>query len=197
MRENVRTYQDMERTLENVKKRMEKLERIDKLHDDVTDCMNKDRMYEYYLSQAEVDISKEKIQRLEAEISAEEYRRKETKKDLDAASAEKEQKLQMATSIRLELKQNKEYLALEEQEREKTRLKEEEKQALLEKKELQASVIKALDKVYQLLEVKDINQCIREYREILEKIDMVSDITKAKECAEEVIKYKSEMYGRV
>lgn len=197
LRENVRTYQDMERTLENVKKRMEKLERIDKFHNDVTDCMKKDRMYEYYLSQVEVDISKEKIQKLEAEIRAEEYRCKETKKDLDAASAEKEQKLQMETNIRVELKQNKEYVALEEQEKEKARLKEEEKQVLIEKKELQASVVKALNKVYQLLEVKDINQCVQEYREILEKIDTVSDITEAKQCVEEVIKYKSKMYGRV
>lgn len=197
LRENVRTYQDLERTLENVKKRMDKLERIDKFHSDVTDYMEKDRMYEFYLSQAEVDISKEKIQRLESEIRTEEYRRKETKKDLDAVSAEKEQKLQLATSLRLELKQNKEYIALEEQEKEKARLKEEEKQALLEKKELMASVKKALDRVYQLLEVKDADKCIGEYRETLEKIDGVSDIMKARDCTEKVIKYKGEMYDRV
>ena len=197
LRENVRTYQDLERTLENVKKRMEKLERIDEFHSEVTDCMKKDRMYEFYLSQAEVDISKEKIQRLKSEICTEEYRCKETKKDLDVVSAEKEQKLQLATSLRLELKQNKEYVALEEQEKEKARLKEEEKQALIEKKELHVSVKKALDRVYQLLEIKDVNQCIWEYREILEKIDAVSDITKAKECAESVIKYKSDIYDRV
>lgn len=58
-------------------------------------------------------------------------------------------------------------------------------------------MVKALNKVYQLLEVKDINQCVQEYREILEKIDTVSDITEAKQCVEEVIKYKSKMYGRV
>jgi len=197
LRENVRTYQDLERTLENVKKRMRKLGQIDQLHNDVTDCMKKDRMYEFYLSQAEVDISKEKIRRLGDEIRTEEYRCKETKKDLDAVTAEKEQKLQLATSLRLELKQNKEYIALEEQEKEKARLKEEKKQAVTEKKELQASVKKALDKVYQLLDVKDVNQCIREYRDTLEKIDGISDITKAKECTEKVIKYKSEMYDRV
>lgn len=197
LRENVRTYQDLERTLENVKKRMEKLERIDRFHNDVTDCMKKDRMYEFYLSQAEVDISKEKIQSLEAEIRAEEYRCKEIQKDRDAVVAEKEQKLQLETSLRVELRENKEYIALEEQKKERARLKEEEEQALLEKKELKASVKKALDKVYRLLEVKDVDQCIREYRDLLEKIDAVSDITKAKECTEIAIKYKSEMYDRV
>ncbi len=197
LRENVRTYQDMERTLENVKKRMEKLERIDKFHNDAQDFLKKDKMYEFYLSQAEVDISKEKIQKLEAEIRTEEYRRKETRKDLDAVSAEKEQKLQLETNLRLELKQNKEYIALDEQKKEKARLKEEETQALIEKKELQASVKKALNKVYQLLEVKDIDPCIRTYRERLENIDRVSDIAETKACAENVMKYKSEMYDRV
>ena len=75
LRENVRTYQDLKRTLESVKKRMEKLEKIDHLHSDVEECMRKDSMYEFYLSQADVDISGEHIQSLEREIRTEERRK--------------------------------------------------------------------------------------------------------------------------
>lgn len=197
LRENVRTYQDLERTLENVKKRMEKLERIDKFHHDVKECMRKDRMYEFYLSQAEVDISKEKIQRLEADVRAEEYRGQEIQKNLDAISKEKEQKLQLETNLRLELKQNKDYIALEEQEKEKVRLKDEEKKALLDKKELLDSVKKAIHKVHRLLEVKDVSSNVRKYGDMLEKIDRISDVSQVKMCTESVIKYKVEMYERV
>jgi hypothetical protein len=166
LRENVRTYQDLERTLANVKKRMEKLERIDKFHRDVKECIRKDRMYEFYLSQVEVDISKEKIQRLEDNVRAEKYRGQEIQKNLEAILKEKEQKLQLETNLRLELKQNKDYIALEEQEKEQVRLKEEEKQALLEKKELLDSVKKAIYKVHRLLEVKDVSSCVRKYGDI-------------------------------
>lgn len=197
LRENVRSYQDLQRTLESVKKRMEKLEQIDRFHRDVADGMKKDNMYEFYLSQVEVDISKKLIQRLEAEIKAEEYRGNEVQKDLQATSAEKDQKLELETDLRLELKQNKEYIALEEQQKERDRLKEEEKQALSEKQELKSSIKQSLDKVYKLLEVRDADSCIREYQQMLEKPDLISDVARAKGLTESVIKYKSEMYGKV
>lgn len=197
LRENVHSYQDLKRTLENVKRRMKKLEQIDQFHSETADCLKKDSMYEFYLSQAEVDISKAVIQGLETEIMTQEHSGEEVQKDLEAVSREKERKLQMETDLRLELKQNKEYIALEEQEKEKMRLKEEEKQALLEKRELQDSIKKALNKVYQLLEVKDADGCIKQYRDILENADTAEDIVQAKTVTETVIRYKSEMYDKV
>lgn len=163
LRENVRTYQDLKRTLESVKTRMEKLKRIDKLHSDVKECLRKDSMYEFYLSQADVDISKEKIQRLEKEIKAEERRKVEAERELRSVTAEKNEKSQIERNLRRELEQNQEFIALEEQKKERERLKEDEKQALAEKRELQQSVKKALNAVYRLLEVKDVDVCIREY----------------------------------
>ena len=83
LRENVRTYQDMERTLDSVKKRIFKLEQIEKHHDDVLDCEKKDQMYEFFLQQAQLDITKENIQRAQSEIFSEEYRLKQIKDTLD------------------------------------------------------------------------------------------------------------------
>lgn len=197
LRENVRSYQDLKGTLESVKKRMEKLEQIDKFHGDVRECMKKDDMYEFYLSQAEVNISKERLQKLEERINAETDRSSEVQKDLAAVSAERDQKRRMETDLRLELKQNKEYIALEEQKKELERLKEEERLALAEKKELLYSVKKALEAADKLLEVRDVDFCIREYRNVFERIDGITDIAAAKETTERVIRYKKHMYARI
>lgn len=197
LRENVRTYQDLKRTLESVKKRMEKLEKIDQLHSDVEECMRKDSMYEFYLSQADVDISREHIQSLEREIKAEERRKADTEKELSSVIAERDEKSRMETNLRLELKQNQEFIALEEQKKEKERLQEEEEQALVEKRELQHSVKKALNAVYRLLEVKDVDDCIKEYEQELANLDKAHDIGRIKEITERVIKYKGKMYGKV
>ena len=197
LRENVRSYQDLMRTLESVKKRMEKLEQIDKSHSEVEDYRKKDGMYEFYLSQADVDITKERIERLEAERKAEQYRSSVRQKELAAAEAERDQKLQMETNLRLELKQNKEYLALEEQEKEHKRLKEEEASALQDRKELQKSVKRALNQAYTLLEVKDVDECVREYQRMFERLDQISDVTQAKEITEKVIRYKNATYAKV
>ena len=197
LRENVRSYQELQRTLESVKKRMEKLEQIDKLHDSVEDCMRKDRMYEFYLSQADMDISKERIQRLEREIQTEKEHCSQVQKELQEVLAEKEQKLQIETNLRLELKQNQEFIALEEQKKERERLKESENQALIEKKELLKSTKRALDGVYRLLEIKDVDPCVEEYQKILEILDKTHDIVPAREVTEQVIRYKGDMYGKV
>ena len=197
LRENVRSYQDLKGTLESVKKRMEKLEQIDKFHGDVRECMKKDDMYEFYLSQAEVNISKERLQKLEERINAETDRSSEVQKDLAAVSAERDQKRRMETDLRLELKQNKEYIALEEQKKELERLKEEERLALAEKKELLYSVKKALEAADKLLEVRDVDFCIREYRNVFERIDGITYIAAAKETTERVIRYKKHMYARI
>lgn len=197
LRENVRTYQDLKRTLESVKKRMEKLEKIDSLHSDVKECIRKDSMYEFYLSQADVDISKENIRTLEQEIKAEERRKADAEKELDFVKTEKEEKFQMETNLRLELKQNQEFIALEEQKKERERLKEEEKQALIEKRELQQSVKQALNAVYQLLEVKDVDDCIREYECELTNLEKLHDIIRTKEITENVIRYKGEMFAKI
>ncbi len=197
LRENVRTYQDLKRTLESVKTRMEKLKRIDKLHSDVKECLRKDSMYEFYLSQADVDISKEKIQRLEKEIKAEERRKVEAERELRSVTAEKNEKSQIERNLRRELEQNQEFIALEEQKKERERLKEEEKQALAEKRELQQSVKKALNAVYRLLEVKDVDACIREYERELANLEKTFDVIRTKEITESVIKYKGEMFAKV
>lgn len=197
LRENVRTYQDLERTLESVKKRMSKLEQIEKHHDEVLDCEKKDHMYEYFLQQAQLDITKETVQNTESQIRTEEYRLKEIQNSLAQLEREWTKKQEMETSLRVELKQNKEFLALEEQKKELERLQGEEKSSLEEKRELMRSVRKASDAVGKLLEVSDVDACMREYGDSLKKVENLSDIAEMKQLTEQVIRYKTTMYGKL
>ena len=140
LRENVRTYQELERTLESVKKRMGKLEVIEKYHDEVLACEKKDHMYEYFLQQAELDIIRQTIKITESQMRTEEYRRKEAQEQLEQLGRELESKREMETNLRVELKQNREFLALEEQQKELERLKMQEEHLQEEKRELKKSV---------------------------------------------------------
>lgn len=197
LRENVRTYQDMERTLDSVKKWIFKLEQIEKHHDDVLDCEKKDQMYEFFLQQAQLDITKENIQRAQSEIFSEEYRLKQIKDTLDQLKSEWENKQEMETNLRVELKQNKDFLALEEQEKEKEHLEAEARECLNEKKDLMRSVRKAADNAMKLLNVQDVDNCIREYNEALKQVDRSSDIVEIKELTSRVIEYKKSMYEKI
>ena len=197
LRENVRTYQDLERTLESVRRRMEKLEQIEKFHDEAADHIRKDEMYIYFLARASLDITLNQIEKLQAEKSAEEYRLRETEKDLNAAVREKERQQEIETNLRVELKQNKDFLALEEQNKVLDHLKEQEKACLDEKRALLFSVKKSLKKAALLLEIKDTDKCVSDYKNIFENIESLEDISAAKEVLEHLIRYKKKMYEKV
>jgi len=197
LRENVRSYQDLERTLDSVKKRITKLEVIEKHHDEVLEGIKRDRMYDFFLAQAELDITKDNIISSETTIKSEEYRLKEEQRERKALIDEKDQKQEMETALRVEMSQNKEFLAFEEQKKKLELLQEEEKEHLIEKRNLKNSAKSALEKTYQLQEIKEIHPCISKYQEVLKKIDTLSDVAKAKKIVEEVIHYKGEMYAKI
>ena len=197
LRENVRTYQELEMTLASVKKRMEKLELIDKSHTEVMDCLQKDRMYEYFLLQSESDILVKDIRDTEVQIQEEKYRCQQFEEELAALKREKQDKLEMETTLRLELKQNRDFLALEEQKKELERLKQEEAGHLEERRQLKSCVRKAMESADKLLTIKDADECLKEYRNLFTQVDTITDIAQAKKLLEKVIAYKQEMYGKI
>jgi len=197
LRENVRTYQDLERTLASVKMRMSKLEQIEKSYGEVQECLEKDNMYEYFLARSELDMIREDIRALEAEIRTEEYSLKQEQEALKSAVLEKEQKQELETNLRVELRQNQEFLALEEQKRQLERFKGEEQIQLEELGKLESSVEKAMEQARGLLEMPDAAPCIREYQKFFRHVDEITDVVRARELVEEVIHYKSDMYGKL
>ena len=196
LRENVRTYQDLERTLDSVKQRMRKLEQIEKYHDRVMERLQKDRMYEYLLQQVKLDITKEMVQKTEGDIRWEENRLKEIEEKLRQLSGERDQKQEMETSLRVELKQSSDFLALEEQKKERERLKSEEERYLDEKRDLTRSIRRASDMAVRLLGASYGEPCIQRYSEQLRDVDSIADLADLKQLTEQVIQYKNTMYGK-
>ncbi len=117
LRENVRTYQDLERTLKSVRTRIGRLELIDSAHSEVVDCMKKDELYEFFIAKADLDITEGSIAAAGRELTHVKYRRNAESERLDGISAEREQKQEMETSLRVELRENKDFIALEQQKR--------------------------------------------------------------------------------
>ena len=97
LRENVRSYQELEKTLEGVKNRIEKLSEIECHHKAVVDCIQSDRMYEYFMAQSDLDLTKEQIGVLQDEIRRESYRLEQL--NAKCSSMKKELKNRMREDI--------------------------------------------------------------------------------------------------
>ena len=225
LRENVRTYQDMERTLENVKKRMKKLENIQALYQRVQEHMEKDRMYGYFLKRSELDLVESQISSNEAAKKSEEIRLSQAKTQLEMLEKERGEKQEIATNIRVELRHNQEFVAMEEEKKELERLQDKRQSAMAEEAELKKSVAKAARDCESLWKAmgpgstsgysasapmgttqpantengtsEDFVSCIREYRKLLQTLDGDVNIAEIKSLTDEVILFKQKRYGEL
>ena len=196
LRENVRTYQDLERTLESVKKRIDCLEEIEKHHNEAEDCEKKDRMYEYFLERSSRDILESRIKDIRTMIEKEGFRLEEAEKEQVLQLKDRDEKQDISTALRVELKQNKEFIALEEQQKEKERLLVLQKDLLQEKQDLGKSIRKAMEAAGKLLNVSDVDPCIKEYCDAFAEEDKSWNVADIKSLTEKVIQYKNRLYGR-
>lgn len=197
LRENVRTYQDLQRTLENVKIRIGRLEKINTMHGQAMDGLQKDKQYEYYLARVESDLIGEDINRMQSEIQSDTFRLEEQNRQIDLVRTEQTEKQQIRDDLRAELATDQEFLAKDEQEK-KLRLLETKKEELLEERSLlQKSIDAARRKLKKLLEVKDVDHSVKLYYDYLCKIDQNINLADMKDTLLHVITYKNEMRDKV
>lgn len=197
LRENVRTYQDLQRTLENVKVRIGRLENINTLHDQALDGLQKDRQYEYYLARAEADLVQESIGRMQSEIQSDMLRLEELNGQIRTVKEEQTEKQQIRDDLRAELATDKDFWAKDEQEKKLQILENRKSDMLKERDTLQKSMDVAKEQLKKLLKVKDTDDCIRLYYENLCTPDKDFRLTETKENLFRVISYKNEMRNRV
>ncbi len=197
LRENVRSYQELEKTLEGVKRRIEKLGEIEQLHKSVTDCMESDKMYEYYLAQSDLDIMEEQIRKLSDKIKSEKYRHGVlTSAQLDLQK-EYNDKNEICTNLLVEMRENKEFQVLEEQKRKLGELEERQSLQTEERKQLLVSARAALQKSNHLLQIPDVDACMVQYEDMLRNLKDIQDVTAVTEMVDRVIQYKKVMYKRL
>lgn len=197
LRENVRSYQDLQRTLENVKLRIEKLEQIVSAHTQIVDGQKKDKMYDYFLERVEADLIAEEIAALQREVSSEEYRLKEQNGQIIKTKKEQEEKQRIRDDLRTELASDKDFIAKDEQEKRLKELEERQAERLEEKQNLLESIEKAKRQLKKLLEVKDVADCVKKYSEDLSGIEKKTNLADVRSNLEQVISYKNEMRDKV
>ncbi len=197
LRENVRTYQELEKTLESVKRRIAKLEVIEGYHSQVMDGLNKDKMYDYFLERAEADILGERFSQTKDRMQMEMFRLEQQEKKVQAVTDEKNEKQQIRDALMAELAKDDDFLALDGQKKELQKLQTALQEQKEDRKELLASVRTSRDQVIRLLEVKDVDSCIREYGEQLDNLEAQEDLARMKQLIRRVIDYKKQMYDKV
>lgn len=197
LRENVRTYQELQHTLDNIKLRMGRLERIEGFHRQVEEGMQKDQMYEYFLDRIEVDILTEEIKRLENMIVHDNYRLESWNREITEARKEKTERQTIRDNLYTELASDKDFIARDEQKKKLQMLEDKQTGLYQERKQLMESVGKAKAEVNRLLKVPDADDCVREYSAQLEKIDKFVSVNEFKDTLLQVISYKNRMSERV
>ena len=197
LRENVRSYQDLQRTLENVKLRIEKLEQIVSAHGQITDGQQKDRMYDYFLERAEADLIAEKLDTLQKELSSEEYRLQEQTGHIAAVKKEQEEKQRIRDDLRTELASDKDFIAKDEQEKKLRELEERQKAQLEELSNLRKSISKAKKQLEKLMAMQNTDDCVKTYLDDLSAIEQKTDLAEVRSNLERVLAYKNEMRDSV
>ncbi|MDO4383695.1 MAG: SbcC/MukB-like Walker B domain-containing protein [Eubacteriales bacterium] len=197
LRENVRSYQDLQRTLENVKARIEKLERIVSTHGQIEGDQAKDRMYDYFLERVEADLIAEKIIALQKELTSAEYRLKENNEFIAETKEEQEEKQTIRDDLRTELASDKDFIAKDEQEKKLRELEGRKKSLLEELKNLRKSIHKAKRQIEVLMEMKDAEDCLKTYRDDLLDIEQKTELADVRSNLERVLIYKNEMRDKL
>lgn len=193
LRENVRSYQELEKTLEGVKNRIEKLSEIECHHKAVVDCIQSDQMYEYFMAQSDLDLTKEQIGVLQDEIRRESYRLEQLNAKCSSMKKELENKEEVRTLLLAELNANSDFQTLEKQKKYLKELQEKEEIQYQEKKRLLESGKKAGQKVKRLLEIPDVDECMKQYDELLHRLKDTEDVVSAQELIDRAIAYKKHM----
>ena len=197
LRENVRTYQDLQRTLENVKIRVGRLEKINTMHDQAADGLRKDSQYEYYLARVEADLIGEEIKRMQSEIQSDTFRLEEQNRQIASVRAEQTEKQQIRDDLRAELATDKDFLAKDEQEKKLHLLENKRKEMLEEREILQKSIDAAKRQLKKLLGVRDVDNSIRLYYDNLCVIDKNTNLAELRDILLNVITYKNKMRDKI
>ena len=197
LRENVRTYQDLQRTLENVKIRIGRLEKVNAMHDQAVDGMRKDSQYEYYLARVEADLIGEDVNRKQTEIKSDTFRLEEQNRQIGLVRSEQTEKQRIRDDLRAELATDKDFLAKDEQERKLQSLVRQREEMQAERKILQSSMDEAKEQLKKLLEVRDVDDSVKIYYEYLCRQDKDISLSDMKDALLHVIAYKNDMRDKI
>lgn len=197
LKENVRSYQELERMLQDVKTRIGELELINTKESEVENCLRRDQYQQYYIARVDVELTGEAKQEAERKIRYAELRERELVQTQERLRAAKKQRTQTITDLNVELNGDSDYLALRELEHREQELKDRLAQDKTDMADMRKAVKAALSASLKLLKVKDADPCVKQYADFLENLESCESLIDVNLCLEKVISYKKEMYGKI
>lgn len=195
LRENVRTYQELQKTLQSVKLRISRLEEIEKKHAQAQDGMKKDKMYEYYLAQVRADIVGEEKKRLAAQLKRDEQSILAKQAELADVQAERDGRKIICADLRAELASDKDFIARDTQKKELESLNRKKEDLTRKKIELTNQIKGSVSqlKVIEELMPDEVGR-VKEYRNVFDGLCMAKaseGVADAKALVAELIGWKT------
>lgn len=196
LRENVRSYQDLSRTLEDVKKRMHELEGIIAKDEQIENCNRIDRYQEYYLARAAQDLLSEQLQSLQRELQQERLQQEHLEQSQQRLVEAIEKEEQQITHLSVELESNSEYqayLALDRErvDQEHAVTKDQEKvKDLSAKARVAAKCMDTLTKESDIIDSQ--GTTLSDYQHCLLSLKEQTDLVQVQTLLEETIAWKKE-----
>lgn len=218
LRENVRAYQELQKTLESVKLRIGKLEKIQQHHGRVVAGLENDKMYAYYLERAEADILQKETGRMRRELNSLEERLAQAGLEKASALAEKKERQEIRDALYSELASDQDFIAIDEQKKRLARLEARKQELEPEWRELQDSMKRSRRISEELLHGMEdgafqgqdkssnprvfcecgedgaFSSCIKRYLALLQQIEDTETLAAFKSVLQETIDYKNNAY---
>lgn len=176
MRENVLSYTALQDTLKKIKEKMTALEKIERQYGIISNAENKEKMYEYLVEKANLDILESNINILEGEIKEQISNNKEQKEKIEEIKKEKKEKDILRRDILKDLSNNENFNAIDEQKKSLERLEFEHERLNNEYKVFMSNVDKAKKNIAALLEIKHNNELLLKYYKCLQDISIDSNV---------------------
>ncbi len=189
LRENVRSYQDLLRLLNDVRQRSEELTGILSYVSEIRRIRKNDAFQEYYIRAAEKDLLTEEIRGVESELRQLELGIRALESKKDALRSEKDEKEGIIRNLQSELDHDEEYKALKELERRENELKLQLEAAKRDVSELKTKARAALSEIGEILRFCP-EKIFSEYQERLGGMEKEEDLTSLQMCLDEVLRKK-------
>ncbi|MBR0409808.1 MAG: hypothetical protein IJI25_02220 [Eubacterium sp.] len=197
LRENVRSYQHLEKMLADVRCRIKELSEIIEKEKAVETFSRREKYQDYYIALADRDIVSAGIRANRQTARTKERELEETEKRQQELLGDIRVKEQTIRDLDLELNMDEEYKAFRDLERKEKQLKEQLDQDRHEMKKLKASIRAALKDAEWILKIPDADPVMEEYQQLLKDIEKIYDLTPVYTCLEKVMDYKKDRYQKI
>lgn len=184
LKDNVRSYQELEKMLQIIKKKIDKLEAIRENYEKIVSLKQREKFYEYFIKRSELEITTEAVNNIEKHI--EKLNREIEEIEMQRNQLQKEVNDKKATYEKLEyeLSHNEEYLAIKDLENKIERLKPEIEALERRKAGLLKNTKTAIKNAKAIIDIDDNFEKAKLYLESLNTIEKDFELLKVKDSIE-------------